>query len=201
MTKRLLTSTAAALMLLTNFSYAGGDIAPQEPEMMVPEVIDTPVASNNYFYAGLGYSYMNMNDDTLNTDITGNSATLLAGYKFHQYLSVEGRYSFSVSDLDVEGIDRSWDMSNVALYLKPQYSFDQVTVYGLLGYGEVTLDNGTSHSEDGFQWGLGASFAATENIDVFVDYTRLYDDSGFDTFTANNDIIFDSVTLGVNYKF
>ena len=201
MTKKLLTSTAAALMLLTNFSYAGGDIAPQEPEMMVAEVIDTPVASNNYFYAGLGYSYMNMNDDTLNTDITGDAVTFLAGYKFHQYLSVEGRYNFSVSDLDVEGIDRSWDMSNVALYLKPQYSFDQVTVYGLLGYGEVTLDNGTSHSEAGFQWGLGASYAATEKIDVFVDYTRLYDDSGFGTFTANNDIIFDSVTLGVNYKF
>jgi opacity protein-like surface antigen len=200
MKKQLLTTTAAALLLLTNLSYAGGDIAPQEPEVTMPEVMAEPI-SDNYFYAGLGYSYMDMNDDTLDTDITGNAVTFLAGYKFHQYLAVEGRYSLSVSDLDVEGIDRSWDMSNVALYLKPQYSFEQVTVYGLLGYGETTIDNGTSHSEDGFQWGIGASFAATESIDVFVDYTRLYDDSGFDTFTANNDIIFDSVTVGVNYKF
>ena len=200
MKKQLLTTTAAALLLLTNFSYAGGDIAPQEPEMTIPEVMDTPV-SDNYFYAGLAYSYMDMNDDTLNTDITGNAVTFLAGYKFHQYLAVEGRYSLSVSDLDVDGTDRSWDMSNVALYLKPQYSFSQVTVYGLLGYGEVTLDNGPSHSEDGFQWGLGASYAATDSIDVFVDYTRLYDDNGFDSFTANNDIVFDSVTVGVNYNF
>lgn len=200
MKKQLLTTTAAALLLLTNFSYAGGDIAPQEPEMTIPEVMEAPV-SDKYFYAGLAYSYMDMNDDTLDTDITGNAVTFLAGYKFHQYLAVEGRYSLSVSDLDVDGTDRSWDMSNVALYLKPQYSFEQVTVYGLLGYGEVTLDNGTSYSEDGFQWGLGASFAATDSVDVFVDYTRLYDDSGFDTFTANNDIVFDSVTVGVNYKF
>jgi len=201
MKKQLLSTTAAALLLLTNFSYAGGDIAPQEPEVTMPDVMDEPVVSDNYFYAGIGYSYMDMNDDTLDTDITANAATFLAGYKFHQYLAVEGRYSLSVSDLDVEGVDRSWDMSNVAIYLKPQYAFEQVTVYGLLGYGEVTLDNGTSHSEDGFQWGLGASFSATENIDVFVDYTRLYDDNGFDTFTANNDIIFDSVNVGVNYKF
>jgi len=201
MKKQLLTTTAVALLLLTNFSYAGGDIAaPQEQVVAMPEVMNAPV-SNNYFYAGLGYSYMDMNDDTLDTDITGNSVTFSAGYKFHQYFAIEGRYSLSVDDLDVEGIDRSWDMSNVALYLKPQYSFNQVTVYGLLGYGEVTLDNGTSYSEDGFQWGLGASFAATENIEVYVDYTRLYDDSGFDTFTANNDIVFDSVNVGVNYKF
>ncbi len=201
MKTRILTTTATALLLLTNLSYAGGDIAPQEPQMAIPEVMDEPVVSDNYFYAGLGYSYMNMNNDTLDTDTTGDAVTLLAGYKFHQYLGVEGRYSMSVSDLDVNGVDRSWDMSNVALYLKPQYSFDKVTAYGLLGYGEVTLDNGTSYSEAGFQWGLGASFAATDNIDVFVDYTRLYDDSGFDTFTANNDIVFDSVNVGVNYRF
>ena len=200
MKKQLLTSTATALMLLTNFSYAGGDIAPQEPEMSIPDVMEETV-SDNYFYAGLAYSYMDMNDDTLNTDITGNAVTFLAGYKFYQYLALEGRYSLSVSDLDVDGTDRSWDMSNIALYLKPQYAFDQVTVYGLLGYGEVTLDNGTSYSEDGFQWGLGASYSATDAIDLFVDYTRLYDDNGFDTFTANNDIVFDSVTVGVNYKF
>ena len=200
MKKQLLTTTAIALLLLTNLSYAGGDIVPQEPEMTIPEVIDTPV-SDNYFYTGLAYSYMDMNNDTLDTDITGNAVTFLAGYKFYQYLAVEGRYSLSISDLDVEGIDRSWDMSNVALYLKPQYSFDQVTVYGLLGYGEVTLDNGRSYVEDGFQWGLGASYEATDTIDLFVDYTRLYDDNGFDTFTANNNIIFDSVTVGVNYKF
>jgi opacity protein-like surface antigen len=196
---KLLTTTATALLILTNFSYAGGDIAPQEPQIDI-EVMEAP-SNNGSFYLGLGYSYMQMDDDTINTDITGNAITALAGYKFLPYLAVEGRYSATLGDLSVDDIDRSWDMSNIALYLKPQYTFNQVSVYGLLGYGEVTLDNGSSHSEDGFQWGLGASFAATDDIDVFVDYTRLYDDDGFDSFTANNDIVFDSITVGVNYNF
>jgi len=91
-------------------------------------------------------------------------------------------------------------MSNIVLYLKSQYTFNQFSVYGLLGYGEVTLDNGSNRPENSFQWGLGTSFVATDNIEVFVDYTRLYDDD-FDSFTANNDIAFDSVTVGVNYNF
>ncbi len=34
-----------------------------------------------------------------------------------------------------------------------------------------------NNSEDGFQWGLGANYAVTENIGVFADYTNLFDDS------------------------
>jgi len=196
MKTKLLMSSTLALMLLSSFSYAGGDIIPVEPQVMVAEP-----SSDNQFYVGLGYSYVTMDNDTINDDITGNAVTLLAGYTFHQYLGVEARYTTTVSDLDVYGTDRNWDISNIAIYLKPQYAYDKVTVYGLLGYGEVTLDNGPSHSEDGFQWGLGASYAATENVDLFVDYTRLYDDDGFDNFVGNDNITVDSVNVGVSYKF
>ncbi len=199
-----ITSATVALLLLSTFATAGGDIAPaQEPEVTVPEIVEGSNPTN--FYVGLGYSYMTMNDDTANIDITGNAITVLAGYNFHKYIAVEGRYSATLGDLSVDSgttdVDESWDMSNVALYLKPQYAMDKFTLYGLLGYGQVTLDDGTSHSEDGFQWGLGANFSATDTIDVFVDYTRLYDDDGFDTFTANNDISVDSINVGINYHF
>jgi len=200
MKTKLLTTTATALLILTNFSYAGGDITPQEPMVNIPEVMEAP-ANDGSFYVGLGYSYMQMDDDTFNTETTGNAITALAGYTFLPYLAVEGRYSATLGDLSVDDVDRSWDMSNVALYLKPQYAMNQVTLYGLLGYGQVTLDNGTSHSESGFQWGLGASFAATDELDLFVDYTKLYDDDGFDSFAANNDISLDSITIGINYNF
>ena len=196
MKTKLLLSSTLALMLLTSFSYAGGDIVPVEPQVMVAEP-----SSDNQFYVGLGYSYVSMDNDTINDDITGNAVTLLAGYTFYPYLGIEARYTTTVSDLDVYGTDRNWDISNIALYLKPQYAYDQVTVYGLLGYGEVTLDNGPSHSEDGFQWGLGASYAVADNVDLFVDYTRLYDDNGFDSFVGNDDITIDSVNVGVSYRF
>ncbi|HFQ61010.1 MAG TPA: hypothetical protein ENK39_01750 [Epsilonproteobacteria bacterium] len=92
-------------------------------------------------------------------------------------------------------------MSNIALYLKPQYALNQVTLYGLLGYGQVKLDDGATHSENSFQWGLGANFSATDTIDVFVDYTRLYDDNGFDDLSPANDFSVDTINVGVSYNF
>jgi len=196
----LIISAATALLLLTNVAMAGGDIDPQEPQITLPDIMDEPIM-DNYFYAGLAYSYMKMNNDTLDKKVTGHGITALAGYKFHQYMAVEGRYTATLSDLRANNIDNNWDMSNVALYLKPQYAFNQVTLYGLLGYGQVTFDDGSSHSEDGFQWGVGANFAASDTVDVFVDYTRLYDDNGFDDILGNNDISVDSVNVGVSYNF
>lgn len=196
----LIMSTAAALLLLTNLAMAGGDIDPQEPQITLPEIMDDPM-TDNYFYTGLAYSYMKMNDDTRDKKVTGNAITALAGYKFHQYFAVEGRYTATLGDLRANNTDNNWDMSNIALYLKPQYAFNQVTLYGLLGYGQVTFDDGSSHSEDGFQWGIGANFAATDTVDVFVDYTRLYDENGFDDILGNNDIAVDSINVGVSYNF
>jgi len=193
-------STTVALMLATSFAMAGGDIAPQEPQITLPEVMDEPII-DNYFYTGLAYTYMKMENDTRNDKITGNAITALAGYKFHPYLAIEGRYTATVGDVRANGTDNNWDMSNIALYLKPQYALNQVTLYGLLGYGQVELDDGVTHTENGFQWGIGANFAATDSIDVFVDYTRLYDDNGFDDLSPNNDFSVDNINVGVSYNF
>jgi len=197
---KLLTTTATSLLLFTSLALAGGDIDPQEPEINLPEMMDETI-SDNYFYAGLAYSHMRMDDDTFNKKVTGNALTALAGYKFHQYLAVEGRYTATLGDLRANNTDNDWDMTNIALYLKPQYALNQITLYGLLGYGQVDFDNGTSHTEDGFQWGVGGNFAASEMIDIFVDYSRLYDGDGFDDILGTNDTSVDSVNVGVNYNF
>jgi opacity protein-like surface antigen len=196
----IIKTSTVTLLLASTLAMAGGDIAPIEPEINTPEVIEAESALTG-FYAGLGYSYMKMKDDTADTETTGHAISVQAGYNFNPYLAVEGRYTATLSDLRAHDADQNWDMSNVAIFLKPKYTVDRFTLYGLLGYGQVTFDNGTSYSEDGFQWGLGASMMATDNIDVFVDYTRLYDDDGFDTLAGNNDISVDSVNVGVNYNF
>lgn len=195
-----ITHSTLAALLLSTFAMAGGDIDPIEPQVSIPEVMTEPMIDNN-FYVGLGYSAMKMEDDTADKKITGNAITALAGYNFHQYFAVEGRYSATLGDLRANNTDNDWDMSNIALFLKPQYAINELKLYGLLGYGQVTLDDGTSHSEDGFQWGVGANYAATDEIDVFIDYTTLYDDGGFDQFVLNNDIYVDSINVGVNYNF
>ncbi len=179
-----ITLSIIAVLAMNTFVFAGGDISPVEPQITVPEFTE----SKGSLYAGLGYSYINL-DASGSDEIDGDATLLLAGYNFNQYIGVEARYAGLTDCLE-----------NTAIYLKPMYPIGGATVYGLLGYGETTYDNGGSYSEDGFQWGLGASYTVTENIGVFADYTNLYDDSGFDGGTMA-DVTVDSFNVGVTYTF
>jgi opacity protein-like surface antigen len=187
-----------AFLAMSTFAVAGGDIAPVEP------VVETPMVeeSTGAFYVGLGYSYMNMNIDAYTTGTTaqvlvpeedhnGDAVLLLAGYNFNEYIGVEGRYAGFTDCLE-----------NTAIYLKPMYPIGGITLYGLLGYGETTYDNGTMDlSESGFQWGIGANYGINDNVAVFVDYTNLYDDSGFDNHLQGVDHMVDAISVGFTYTF
>ncbi|MBD3789324.1 MAG: porin family protein [Campylobacterales bacterium] len=184
-------------------------MAPVEPEVTVPEVVESTPGS---FYVGLGYSYMTGTIADVGTrgadiDVTGHALTALAGYNFNKYIAVEGRYSTVLSDVNLDDgtydEDVNEDLSNFAIYLKPMYPVaDNFNVYALLGYGQVSASfDGEDYSENGFQWGLGANYAVTENIGVFVDYTRLYDDTGFDGELSGVDVTLDSVNVGATYTF
>jgi len=201
-----LTLSIAAVMAMGTFAIAGGDIAPVEEPMVE---VAAPVIDESGFYLGLGYSYMKLtiDDGYSEGDYTGNAITALAGYNFNKYIAVEGRYSVVLGDItedwrgerDIDG-----ELSNIALYLKPMYPIGGLTLYGLLGYGQVTFDHESweGDKESGFQWGLGASYAVNDNIGAFVDYTRLYDDEGFSgCFCVIENVVVDSINVGVTYKF
>ncbi len=51
-----ITMSIVALLAMNTLTFAGGDISPVEPQIMVPEVESTPGS----FYVGAGYSYMNL---------------------------------------------------------------------------------------------------------------------------------------------
>lgn len=172
----------AALLAMNTFAFAGGDFTtPVEPEVTVPEVHE----STGSFYVGAGYSYINLENGQ---EHDGDEVLLLAGYNFNQYIGLEARYAGLTDCLE-----------NAAIYVKPMYPFGDASVYALLGYGQTSYDNGVvDESENGFQWGLGANYAVTENIGVFADYTSLYDD----TFAGSTeDVTVDSVNVGVTYTF
>lgn len=210
------TLSLASVMAMGTCATAGGNIMNVEPALEPVIAIEEP--DENTFYVGLGYAYKNIDiegSEAINavaypplygeTDISAHALTLLAGYDFSQYLAVEGRYTFSLGDLDIDNnggegeIDA--DLSNLALYLKPMYPIGGLTLYGLLGYGKVTLDDGEKYSESGFQWGIGAGYNINDTIGVFVDYTRLYDDKGFDAIWGDQDVVVDAVNVGVTYEF
>ncbi len=188
------TFSVAALMAISTFTIAGGDIAP------VPVIQDMEPAPISNFYVGLAYSYIEADIDGTEK---GNAYMLLAGYNFNPYIAVEARYAQTVGDIDVEGLgDREREVTNKAIYLKPQYPLtESFGIYALLGYGEVVA---RATSGDGFQWGLGIDYMITENTSIFVDYTSLYDDKlkDINEIDGNDfDSQFTSVNVGVTYSF
>ncbi|UPT77998.1 porin family protein [Sulfurovum sp. XGS-02] len=176
-----------ALLAMNTFAFAGGDFTtPVEPQVTIPEVDE----STGSFYVGAGYTYINLDASGNFGEHDGDATLLLAGYNFNPYIGVEARYAGLTDCLE-----------NAAIYAKPMYPFGDIKVYALLGYGETTFDKGPSFSESGFQWGLGANYAVTENIGVFADYTTLYDDTGFDNVAVQEDVTVDAINVGVTYTF
>ncbi|MDY0402366.1 porin family protein [Sulfurovum sp.] len=197
------TLSLITIISLSTFAVAGGDISPVEPYVNVPEVTDDKPGN---FHIGFGYSYMNMNVENPDEDLTAHSVLFKGGYNFNEYIGVEGRYTMSVGDLtldDGQESDVDGDMSNLGIYAKVMYPvMEQFSVYGLLGYGQVTVDDGVEElSESGFQWGIGAEYGVTDNIGLFVDYANLYNDTGFDGAFAGRDVMVDAISVGATYKF
>jgi opacity protein-like surface antigen len=192
-----------SILALSGLAYAGGDIAP---------VVEEPVVvmeDNSAFYLGIGIGDAAVNDDVTSEEFSATTIMLQAGYQYNEYVAVEGRYTFGL-DTDynqgntngmIGGYDG--DFSSWGLYVKPMYPIGDFSVYALLGYGGVMLDDlaGGDAYESGFQWGLGAGYAFSEKISIFVDYVSLYDDTGFDYRAQLDDVDSDTWTVGMSYKF
>lgn len=197
-----------SLLALSGLSYAGGKIAPvKEPVLTLPAIVD-----NSTIYVGAGYSILDYNEvysDGVSADVDLKGLTLILGYQFNHYFSVEARYTKNLGSSDEEWSDGKTrndvenEMTNLALYLKPSYPIGDFKLYGLLGYGQLTYQyEGTEkQTENSFQWGLGTSYSVNDSLSLFVDYTKLYDDTGFDNYIADCDYEADSWTVGITYTF
>ena len=201
------TLSLVSVLALSSFALAGGDFTPvEEPVVIVPVVIEE---DNSAFYLGLGFGQGYVNNSFTDEEMTSTTLMLQAGYQYNPYVALEGRYSFGFN-MDYEpGLtnnlsnDYDGDFSSWGIYVKPMYPIGDFSVYALLGYGGVMLselENGDAY-ESGFQWGLGASYAFTENVVLFADYVSLYDDTGFDYRAQFDDVDSDTWTIGATYKF
>ena len=202
-----ITLSLTALLLSSTFAFAGGGgkgvVEAVEPVLAIPMLEVT-----KDYYVGVGYSCAQVTGDNPDQEfMTMSAISLNAGYQINESLAVEARYTRSLGDVNYKtwNIDRDLDsssLSNLGIYLKPQYNFEALSVYGLLGYGQVRLDDGqNTFTESGLQYGLGTTFVVMDTH-IFVDYRRLYDDEGFDSLaTEAQDVAANSYTLGVNYLF
>ncbi len=207
--------SAVAVLAMSTFAVAGGDVAPIEEPVIVEEVV-VPDAG---FYLGLAYGwqglevYNDMYTDVDTLDIDFGSVMVNAGYKFNSYIAVEGRYWFGLSSDDLlawqNDLPADMTVDSWGIFIKPMYPVsDTFNIYALIGYAstDVTFDLPAGYSletdsADAFAWGLGASYAFTENISMFVDYTQLLNNEDV---AAGNEVIdftLDTVNIGVNYRF
>jgi len=169
-------------------------------------------AENSGFYLGLGYSNTNVdftvssdfyNDESI-FDVSTDTLLMLAGYDINEYVGVEGRYYWNITSMGVDyyasgvPIVEDYKAESFAFYVKPQYSFDMITIYALLG---VTMNDytalavGSINDDTLFSWGVGAKFNMTQSFGAFVDYTDLGETDDLITTGLS------SWNLGLTYKF
>ena len=168
----------------------------------------TLYADNAGFYIGGGYAYTTV-EFTASTDwfdlpsfeANTDSIVLLAGFDFNDYFGIEGRYYWNTTsgvkyEYNPLGLLDDYEAESLTLYAKPQYSFDMLSIYGLLG---ITMNDYTALAQSGddslFSWGIGAKFNLTQSFGLFVDYTDL----------GESDVILgtglSSWNFGLSYKF
>jgi len=224
--KKIVLSTVA-VMAMSTFAIAGGDIAPIE-EPVVASVVAEPVVTDSGAYVGLGYGLLAVEvresvilDDSIydEADLDWGTVMVQAGYKFNSYVAVEARYWNAVSDGDLtltrhtangtiryteDDVTDDLGAAVWGVYVKPMYPItDSFDIYALLGYANTDTDSYYDHDswDDGaFSWGVGAAFSFTDNIAMFVDYTRLYDDDE-DINLNNLETAADVINFGLTYSF
>ena len=217
-----ITLSMVAVLTASTFAVAGGDIAPVEPVVETPMVEEV---STGGFYAGIAYSFIGSDITSTTFDNSSSPVDLSLdmgavmldlGYKFNDYIAVEGRYWIGINDdasLLHDGQDwRPVDTDSDAwgIYVKPMYPVtDAFDIYGLLGYGSAALNDSSFNGDvEGISWGVGAAYSFSDNWSAFVDYVAFTADTLTDNAltniisdTGSYDHDFDTFNIGFNYQF
>jgi opacity protein-like surface antigen len=193
-----------SIMALSGMAYGGGDIVPT-----IEPIVEIPDVKPSSLYAGIGVGQASVNNDPLSEEISATTLLFQAGYLVNDYLAIEARYVHSLGGSDYEIANSAstdsydGDLSAWGVYLKPMYPIGEFSFYALLGYGGVMLEDLADGDavENGFQWGLGLSYAISDKYTVYADYVSLYDDTGFDYRAQLNDVDAEAWTVGISYRF
>lgn len=139
------------------------------------------------------------------------------GYNFNDYIAVEGRAGFGITDAEHDGGGTSEMKENYGIYLKPQLPLgDKVSLFALAGYAKAKVEStGTTGlvgelNEASPSFGLGLEFDINDRWSILAEGVRIlhsventYVNAGSSpaTTTLEDDINLDTYGLGVNYKF
>jgi OOP family OmpA-OmpF porin len=146
-------------------------------------------AETTGYYMGGGIGIWDVDESGIIED-SAMSARISGGFKFNEFLGVEGAYVYlgeveESASIDVGGqifsAKAKLDGSAWELSLRPSYPFtDSFEGYARLGWGfydmevEVSapgLSITESDSDDGFVWAVGGAWAMNDRFNLFGEYS------------------------------
>ena len=147
-----------------------------------------------------GYSDWFSNSDYAETGFGGQvqvGYTILGNAQW--LIGVEGRGGVASSDT----VDGTW----LAAYARGDFQIEKFKIYGLLGYGVTDLSTSAylydstvltiSDNNSDLTYGAGIAYDFSNEIQIFADYVQL----PVIPFVESEDIDFDVISIGMNYKF
>jgi len=111
------------------------------------------------------------------------------GYDFNEYIGVEARGLKTMIASD------GGEVEHLSILLKPSIPLgEDFKAYGLAGWGQTKTSGHLRKTDvDGFSWGAGLGYSVGENISLFADYERLFQESDAPDL--------DSINMGIDYRF
>jgi len=174
----------------------------KEREPIVKNEVEPPASINTTTTINRGLPYIGIggtiaqydtNCKCSKSNISGTDKTggfvVKAGYEFNQYIGIEARGLKTMIKED------GGEIEHMGILIKPSYPISEDTnIYGLVGWAKTTTSGGLRKTDvDGLAFGGGVDYSITQNVSLFVDYERLFQESGAPKL--------DAVSMGANYKF
>jgi len=170
------------------------------------------------WYAGLGLNMTTTTGDDCE-DIT-YGFTAKVGYDYNQYIGVEGR-----------AVQTNWEyegakVKHAGIFVKPMLPINEgLSLYGLLGYGTVSVGDKKDYSDSGLAWGVGLNYyfddeekiqehhytqtqKSQEDANQTKEQIKEADGRGLGIFVDYERLLeksdapdFDTISVGVSYDF
>lgn len=163
--------------------------------MALPAHADMYRSSTGGLYAGANYSFLTLDDGTVDADVGMLSAKV--GGLLTPYFGLEARAGFGVSDDTVGGIDvelKSLFGGYATLNLANESPATPYLIFGFTRY-EYELSNAVASVKDDdsdFSYGIGVDFALTREMSANLEYMR---------YGKTDGVEFDAIGLGLSVRF
>lgn len=146
-------------------------------------------------YAGLNYTFFNLEDDSDDADVGALSAKV--GALATPYFGVEARAGFGVDDDRVNGIDYSVDNFFGGYATLNLANESPATPYVIFGLTRVELEaegpfTTVTDDDSDFSYGIGVNVEMAPQVSGNLEYMRYYD---------KDDVTVDGLGLGVTFNF